>query len=113
MGVVPIKYDLLQEVINLKQTNRNCKNAFKKIVHGLYRHHNGHRIPDGYEVTKYYCDRKIPEEQRNVICYLPLLSVGHTKVFEYSYGEIDNDKNKVYIAMMFFESRLIEITMKK
>ncbi len=82
-------------------------------MHGLYRHHNGHRIPDGYEVTKYYCDRKIPEEQRNVICYLPLLSVGHTKVFEYSYGEIDNDKNKVYIAMMFFESRLIEITMKK
>jgi hypothetical protein len=89
------------------------QNVFKKIAYGLYWHHNGHRVPDDYEVSLHCYNREIPEKQIIAICSYPILSIGHPEVFEYRYAEIDNDKNKIYIAMMFYGSQLIEITIRK
>jgi hypothetical protein len=89
------------------------QNVVNKITHGLYWHHNGHRIPECYDVSRYSFNRVIPENQISAICTLPILSVGHPSVFEYRYTEVGGDPNSVYIAMMIYESLLIEVAINK
>ena len=89
------------------------QNVIQKIAYGLYWHHNGRRVPDGCGVSCFCYNRNIPEDELRCLSALPLLSVGNQKVFEYRYYEFVNDPNTVYIAMMFFESQLIEVAIGK
>lgn len=78
--------------------------VIEKIIAGIYWHKNGSRIPDGYTINPYFWNPKMEGNQRNVILSLPIQYLGHPDVFQFRYGEVANDKNKVIIAMAFFEA---------
>ncbi len=105
MKPVVVKYEdgSLEEMYKFEIDKPRFQAIIDKIVRGLYWHHNGHRLPDGYFVTPYLWNTSWNETQRNLICTLPILSVGHQAVFEYRYGEVDSgDKNKVFVGMSFY-----------
>ncbi len=82
----------------------------EKLAKGLFWHHNGIRLPDTYKVNPYLWNYSFTEEQKRVLCELPIRYVGHPKVFEYRYGEVENDPHKLFIAMSFFgASNLLEV----
>jgi len=83
------------------------KQRFQKIVDkiakGLYWATNGKRLPEDYEVAPYLWNPAFAEEQKRIIGTLPILFVGHPKVFEFRYGEV-GEQNKVVIGMSFFDT---------
>ena len=84
-----------------------------KIVRGLYWHHNGQRVPDGHVVTPYMWNPNWSEQDKVVFSSIPILSIGSKEVFEYRYGEVEGDRNKVLVAMSFYGASNVVVSTVK
>jgi hypothetical protein len=99
-----------EELYKFDLERARLERVIKKITAGIYWHKNGSRIPDGYTITPYSWNPKMEVDQWNEILRLPIQYLGHPDVFQFRYGEVANDKNKVIIAMAFFAASHIVLS---
>jgi hypothetical protein len=101
--LVKREYGLLEEMHMYEIDRPRFQAIVDKIVRGLFWHHNGHRVANGYYVTPYLRNIDLNDQHRKMLGMLPIFSAGHPSVFEYRYWEADvNDKNKIFVGMSFY-----------
>lgn len=99
-----------EELYKFDLERGRLERVIEKITAGIYWHKNGRRIPDGYTITPYSWNPKMEVDQWNEILRLPIQYLGHPDVFQFRYGDVANDKNKVIIAMAFFAASHIVLS---
>ncbi|EKE15392.1 MAG: hypothetical protein ACD_12C00035G0001 [uncultured bacterium] len=80
---------------------------FKKIIFGIFWHHRGFRIPDNYNPIIFF-KNQIPSNLQNYINIHKTYILGHEEVLQYKFIEVETDNNQIYIAIIIFNTFLIQ-----